>query len=101
MGNPNGPNSLALDWTLYGQLFWNPSAKFFFGLHNKWLWKGVDYGSDIEDPYKTMRKRFIHNAPLQYTISPSFSYVGRYASFELNMDFGDIRAFFVRSTLHW
>ena len=101
LGNPNGPNSLALDWTLYGQLFWNPSAKFFFGLHNKWLWKGIDYGSGLDDPYKTVHKRFTHNAPLQYTISPSFSYVGRYASFEIDADFGDIRAFFVRSTLHW
>lgn len=101
LGNPNGPNSLAVDWTLYGQLFWNSTAKFFFGLHNKWLWKGIDYGSNLDDPYKTMRKRFTHDAPLQYTVSPSFSYVGRYASFELNMDFGDIKAFFVRSTLHW
>ena len=101
LGNPNGPNSLAVDWTLYGQLFWNSTAKFFFGLHNKWLWKGIDYGSGLDDPYKTVRKRFTHNAPLQYTISPSFSYVGRYASFEIDADFGDIRAFFVRSTLHW
>lgn len=101
LGNPNGPNSLAIDWTLYGQLHWNHAAKFFFGLHNKWLWKGIDYGSDIDDPYKTQRKKFIHGAPLQYTISPSFSYIGRYASFEIDLTFGDIRAFFVRSTLHW
>ena len=101
LGNPNGPNSLAVDWTLYGQIHWNPSAKFFVGLHNKWLWKGIDYGSDINDPYKTMRKRFIHNAPLQYTISPSFSYIGRYASFEMDLTFGDKRAFFVRTSFHW
>ena len=101
LGNPNGPNSLAVDWTLYGQLYWSPSAKFFLGLHNKWLWKGVDYGSDINDPYKTVRKRFIHKAPLQYTISPSVSYIGRYASFEIDMTFGDERAFFVRTTFHW
>lgn len=101
LGNPNGPNSLAVDWTLYGQLYWSPSAKFFLGLHNKWLWKGVDYGSDINDPYKTVRKRFIHKAPLQYTISPSVSYIGRYASFEMDMTFGDERAFFVRTTFHW
>ena len=63
--------------------------------------KGVDYGSDINDPYKTVRKRFIHKAPLQYTISPSGSYIGRYASFEMDMTVGDERAFFVRTTFHW
>lgn len=101
LGNPNGPNSLAVDWTVYGRLNWNPSSRFFFGLHNKWLWKGVDYGSDIDDPYKTLPKRFTHGAPLQYTISPSFSYSGRYVSYEMELIFGDEKAFFVRSTLHW
>jgi len=101
LGNPNGPNSLAIDWTLYSQLVWNPSAKFFFGLHNKWLWKGIDYGSNINDPYKTRPKRFVYGAPLQYTISPSISYNGRFASFEMELEFGEKRAYFVRSTLHW
>lgn len=101
LGNPNGPNSLALDWTLYSRLFWNSSMNFFFGLHNKWLWKGVDKGSDINDPYKTVAKRFVHGAPLQYTISPSFSYNGRYASFEMELEFGDEKGVFLRTTLHW
>ncbi len=101
LGNPNGPNSLAIDWTVYSRLFWNSSMSFFFGLHNKWLWKGIDYGSNIDDPYKTVAKRFTHNAPLQYTISPSLSYSGIHASFELEMTFGEERAFFVRSSLHW
>jgi hypothetical protein len=74
---------------------------FFFGLHNKWLWKGVDKGSDINDPYKTVAKRFVHGAPLQYTISPSFSYNGRYASFEMELEFGDEKGVFLRTTLHW
>ena len=101
IGNPNGPNSLAIDWTLYAQLHWNASAKFFFGLHNKWLWKGTDYGSNINDPYKTLPKKFVDGAPLQYTITPSVSYNGKYASFEMELTFGDEKAFFVRSTLHW
>ncbi|SIO04239.1 hypothetical protein [Fibrobacter sp. UWB11] len=101
LGNPNGPNSLAIDWTLYSRLFWNASARFFFSLHNKWLWKGIDYGSNIDDPYKTKRKKFINNAPLQYTIAPSFSYSGQYASFELELLFGENRGVFSRATFHW
>jgi len=101
IGNPNGPNSLAVDWTLYSRLFWNASANFFFGLHNKWLWKGIDYGSDINDPYKTRQKKFIDGAPLQYTITPSFSYNGQHASFIFEITLGEIRAIFVRTTLYW
>ena len=101
LGNPNGPNSLAIDWTVYSRLFWNSSMKFFFGLHNKWLWKGIDYGSKIEDPYKTVEKKFIDKAPLQYTITPSISYSGRNASFEMELTFGKIRAYFLRTTFYW
>ena len=101
LGNPNGPNSLAIDWTVYSRLLWSPWTDIFFGLHNKWLWKGVDYGSNINDPYKTLRKKFIEKAPLQYTISPSFSYNGQYASFELELIFGKNRGFFVNNTFHW
>jgi hypothetical protein len=101
LGNPNGPNSLAIDWTIYSRLFWNASANFFFSLHNKWLWKGIDYGSNIDDPYKTKRKKFINKAPLQYTIAPSFSYGGQYASFELELLFGENRGVFSRATFHW
>ena len=101
LGNPNGPNSLAIDWTLYSRLFWNHSASIFFGLHNKWLWKGIDRGSDINDPYKTVRKKFTDKAPLQYTIAPSVNYSGYHASYELELILGEIKAFFVRTTLFW
>ena len=101
LGNPNGPNSLTIDWTLYSRLFWNASSKFFFSLHNQWLWKGIDYGSNIDDPYLTRRKKFINKAPLQYTISPSFSYSGVHTSFELELIFGENRGAFVRTTFHW
>ena len=101
LGNPNGPNSLTFDWTLYGRLFWNASSKFFFSLHNQWLWKGIDYGSSIDDPYETRRKKFIDKAPLQYTISPSFSYSGLHASFELELIFGENRGALARTTFHW
>lgn len=101
LGNPNGPNSLAIDWTVYSRLLWGPWSDIFLGIHNKWLWKGVDYGSNIDDPYKTLRKKFIEKAPLQYTISPSLSYNGQYASFELELIFGKNSGFFVNTTFHW
>lgn len=101
LGNPNGPNSLAIDWTVYSRLLWGPWTDIFLGIHNKWLWKGVDYGSNIDDPYKTLRKKFIEKAPLQYTISPSLSYNGQYASFELELIFGKNSGFFVNTTFHW
>ncbi|SHK84411.1 hypothetical protein SAMN05720487_10553 [Fibrobacter sp. UWT2] len=81
LGNPNGPNSLAIDWTLYGDLGLGGFSNLFVGIHHKWLWKGTDAGSDIEDPYKTVRKRFIHSAPLHYSLAPAVSYRGAHVAF--------------------
>lgn len=81
LGNPNGPNSLAIDWTLYGNLGLGGLSSVFIGFHNKWLWKGTDAGSSIDDPYKTIRKRFTHNAPLQYSLTPAISYRGNHVAF--------------------
>lgn len=89
LGNPNGPNSLSVDWTLYSQLGISATSHFFVGLHQKWLWKGSDLGSSIEDPYDTVCKRFIHHAALQYSLIPMVSYrgsrfafIGEYAFFD-------------------
>ena len=116
LGNPNGPNSLAIDWTLYAQFRAASSGAthqtepkgaatnqgtLFLGLHNKWLWKGEDYGSSLNDPYKTVEKRFIHGAPLAYTIAPSLSYQGRYAAFMGELTFGDAAGVYLRTTLMW
>ena len=76
LGNPNGPNSLAVDWTVYGKIGMGGAKFLFAGLHNKWLWKGSGNGSNIYDPYKTVRKRFIHDAPLQYTLTTMLTYRG-------------------------
>ncbi len=81
LGNPNGPNSLAIDWTLYGDLGLGGLSNLFVGVHHKWLWKGTDAGSDIDDPYKTVRKRFIHDAPLHYSLAPALSYRGAHVAF--------------------
>ncbi|SMP47421.1 hypothetical protein [Fibrobacter sp. UWB10] len=91
LGNPNGPNSLAIDWTLYGQLQLAGLSSVFVGLHNKWLWKGTDAGSDVEDPYKTIRKRFTHDAPLHYSLTPAVSYRGNHVAFFGEYGFFDDR----------
>lgn len=105
LGNPNGPNSLVVDWTVYAQLYLNalPSSanSIFVGLHNKWLWKGVDDGSSIDDPYKTIEKRFVHGAPLAYTIAPSISFQGRFVSFMGEFTLGDEKAVYLRTSFMW
>ena len=47
----------------------------------KWLWKGSDNGSNIDDSYKTVRKRFVHDAPMQYSLIPSLNYCSENISF--------------------
>ena len=42
---------------------------------------GTDSGSSIDDPYKTLEKHFVHNAPLHYTLTPSLSYRGNHVAF--------------------
>ena len=91
LGNPNGPNSLAIDWTVYGNLGLSGLSSVFVGIHNKWLWKGTDAGSSIDDPYKTKRKRFVHDAPLYYTLAPSVSYRGNHVAFMGEYGFFDNR----------
>ena len=89
LGNPNGPNSLAVDWTLYSQLNLSGLSNVFLGMHQKWLWKGSDAGSSIDDPYKTVRKRFVHDAPMHYSFAPAFSYRGAHVAFSGEYGFFD------------
>ena len=111
LGNPNGPNSLAVDWTLYAQFravryagpatVPNGAGTVFLGLHNKWLWKGTDYGSSLDDPYKTVEKRFVHGAPLAFTVAPSLSFQGKYAAFMGELAFGDAAGVYLRTSFMW
>ncbi|WP_295860338.1 hypothetical protein [uncultured Fibrobacter sp.] len=110
LGNPNGPNSLAVDWTLYARLGFGSAPSFpgggfgrnlFVGFHNKWLWKGVDYGSNIDDPYKTVEKRFIHGAPLAYTLAPSVGFQGRNVAYFAEFTFVDEKSAYVRVSFMW
>ena len=99
LGNPNGPNSLAVDWTLYARL--GLGGEIVAGLHNKWLWKGVDYGSSIDDPYKTVEKRFIHGAPLVYTLAPSVGFHGKHVAYFAEFTFFDEKSAYVRVAFMW
>ena len=96
LGNPNGPNSLSVDWLLYGGLPIAGRQSVFVGFRNQWLWKGIDPGSDINDPYKTVRKRFIHGSKLHYNATPSVSYTGRFVSFTGEFTFGSDPAVYLR-----
>lgn len=100
VGNPNGPNSLIIDWTLYGKYWLYGKLNVFVGIHNKWKWKGEDNGSDIYDPYETKRKRFIHDAKLHYSLTPTINFHGERFGFSGEYSFFDdyfvnIRMFFM------
>lgn len=107
LGNPNGPNSLAVDWTVYAQFGVGAiqgetrGGEVFAALHNKWLWKGVDYGSNLDDPYKTVEKRFIHDAPLTWTIAPALSYQGQYVAYMGELTLGDEKSVYFRASFKW
>jgi hypothetical protein len=101
LGNPNGPNSLAVDWTVYAQAALGSLGQLFAGVHQKWLWKGTDAGSNIEDPYKTVRKHFAHGAPLVYTVAPAIGYNGRFVGFSGELTLGDVHTADVRISFMW
>lgn len=86
IGNPNGPNSQAVDWSIYAQY----GKRFRAVLHNKWLWKGTDYGSEINDETKNAlhtKKRFLKGAKMQYTLAPYFNYLVDHVSYQLGFKF--------------
>jgi hypothetical protein len=89
-----------VDWTAYTQ-FPALAGSIFMGLHNKWLWKGTDAGSSIDDPYKTVEKRFVHGAPLVYTLAPSLSYRGNFVSFMGELTLGDEAGVYLRASFMW
>lgn len=82
LGNPNGPNSQVVDWTLYGRL----DHHIFASVRNSWYWKGTDYGSAVNDTtprqnHMNIPKKFLDGAKMEYSLTPSLSYEGQYVSF--------------------
>ena len=96
LGNPNGPNSLSIDWILYGRISIADWQSVYIGWRNQWLWKGSDLGSDILDSYKFIRKEFIHDSKLQYNATPSVNYTGSFVSFTGEFTFGSDPAVYLR-----
>lgn len=96
IGNPNGPNSLSVDWMFYGALPLADWQSIFIGWRNQWLWKGTDQGSDIDDKYQTVRKSFLRGAKLHYNATPSMNYTGKFVSFMGEFTFGSDPAVFLR-----
>ena len=99
LGNPNGPNSLSIDWSVYAHICGLPDI--FVSYRSQWLWKGSDYGSNIDDPYKTVEKRFIHGAKMHYSGTPAISYRGRRVAFTGEYTFGSAPQVLLRAMLMW
>lgn len=82
LGNPNGPNSQVVDWSVYFSYNHHLTAV----LHNKWLWKGTDYGSQLNDETKNAlhtKKSFLKGAKMQYSLTPLFIYSLDHISYQV------------------
>jgi hypothetical protein len=102
LGNPGGPNSRTVDWTLYGRL----DGRIFAGLHNRWFWKGTDYGSALNDTTPThnhmkIHKKFLDGAEMQYSLSPALSYEGQFVSFMGELSLIDDKKVYLRAGFKW
>ena len=102
LGNPGGPNSRTIDWTLYGRL----DGRIFAGLHNRWFWKGTDYGSALNDTTPThnhmkIHKKFLDGAEMQYSLSPALSYEGQFVSFMGELSLIDDKKVYLRAGFKW
>lgn len=102
LGNPNGPNSQVIDWAVYSRL----DKRVFVGLKNRWYWKGTDYGSAINDTtplhvHKSTPKKFLDGAEMEYSITPSLSYEGRYISFLGELTLIDDKKVYLRAGFKW
>ena len=102
LGAPAGPNSQTIDWTVYGQ--YTPQIQ--MQVHQRWAWKGTDFGSAINDTtpganHHSTPKSFLKGAKMQYTISPAISYVHRYFAVSAEYGWGDDPAFCGRLGFKW
>lgn len=89
VGNPNGPNSQAVDWSLYAQY----NNRFRVVVHNKWLWKGTDTGSELNDVtpgnHLKLPKHFLRGAKMQYIFAPYINYLVDHVSYQLGFKLFD------------
>lgn len=100
LGNPNGPNNQAIDWSIYAQF----DKRFKAVLHNKWLWKGTDYGSQLNDQTSNAlhtKKSFLTGAKMQYSLAPYFSYMVDHVSYQLGFRFFNENEAFGNVVVWW
>ena len=101
LGNQSGPNSQTIDWLLYSRF----EQRIVFGIHNHWLWKGTDFGSDINDATPNLhiaeKKSFLRGAELEYSVTPFLSYEGCYTNFVLEWTFINDKKVFSRIGFKW
>lgn len=101
LGNQGGPNSMTVDWLMYSRM----DKRWVFGLHQKWFWKGTDTGSSINDPnplnHAVVKKRFLHGAKMQYSITPILGIEGRYVNFDLEWTLLGDRKVYSRAGFKW
>lgn len=101
LGNPNGPNSQVIDWSIYAQF----DKRFRAVLHNSWLWKGVDVGSQLNDvtPYDHLKhsKSFLKGAKMQYTLAPYLNYMVDHVSYQLGFKFFGEKECFGNVVVWW
>lgn len=102
LGAPAGPNSQTIDWRLYGRY----QKRLDLQLHQRWAWKGTDYGSAINDTTPTTNhhstpKSFLTGAKMRYTVTPAVAYNYKWFSTSLEYGFGDDPAYCARLGFQW
>lgn len=101
VGNSNGPNSQAFDWSVYSQF----NERFRLVLHNKWLWKGTDTGSDLNDrtppDHYKVSKHFLRGAKMKYSLAPYLNYLVDHVSFQLGFKFFNEKEYYGNAIVWW
>lgn len=102
LGAPNGPNSQTIDFAIYARL----AQRIHLNVRNSWVWKGTDYGSALNDTtprhnhYK-LPKKFLDGAKMKYSLSPAFSYDGRFVAFMLELTLFNDEKIYSRLGFKW
>ena len=101
LGNPHGPNSQVVDWTVYSSI----KKNFVFLLHNKWMWKGSVFGSDLNETMVSgmaeMRKDYLGGASLRYSATLAVAYDGKYFDASAGVSFFDESLIITNIALKW
>ena len=92
LGNPNGPNSLGIDWLVYSR-FSRGLHMLYASLRNSWIWKGDVYGSDFNQSIvpgvsPKMHKNYLGGAKMHYRITPSLAYEKMHWGISAEVGFG-------------